>query len=111
MIERSAFIFAVSWIGFSGLVILPTYLVLIDYADIAAGILASAMAVSGVWLSAKGMARLKEHETGAISGTALEIAYRYRNAGIALGLTGSGLLVFSWETFLGRFIGAASPGM
>ena len=108
MIERSALIFAVSWMVFSGLVILPAYLVLIDYADVAAGILALAMAVSGVWLSAKGMAQLKQHENNPISGAALETAYRYRNAGIALGLTGSGLLVLSWETFLGRFIGAVA---
>ena len=106
MIERSAVIFAVGWVVFSGLVILPTYLALIDYADVAAGILASAMAMSGVWLSAKGMAQLKQHETGPLSRKALEIAYLYRNAGITLGLTGSGLLVFSWETFLGRFISA-----
>ena len=93
------------------LVALVIWLAITGYADVLAGLVALAMVVSGIWLSAKGMARLKEHETGAISGTALEIAYRYRNAGIALGLTGSGLLVFSWETFLGRFIGAASSGM
>jgi hypothetical protein len=93
------------------LVALVIWLAITGYADVLAGLVALAMVVSGIWLSAKGMARLKQHETGAISGTELEIAYRYRNAGIALGLTGSGLLVFSWETFLGRFIGAASPGM
>ena len=111
MIERSAFFWAVGWVVFSVLVILPAYLVLIDYADIAAGILAFAMAASGVWMSARGMARLKLHETAALSDSALESAYRYRNAGIALGLTGSGLLVFSWETFLQRFITSPPAGM
>ena len=75
------------------------------YADVLAGLLASAMLVAGVWLSAKGMARLKRADQ--LSDAALETAYRYRNAGIALGLTGSGLLVFSWQTFLARFISAA----
>ncbi len=72
------------------------------YADVLAGILALAMAASGVWSSAKGMARLKRSDS--LSDTQLEASYRYRNAGIALALTGSGLLVLSWETFLGRFI-------
>ncbi len=95
-----------SWVTLSGLLILPTYLVLIDYAEVAAGIWAWAMAVAGVWLSAKGMARLKQHETAPLTPPALEWAYRYRNAGVALGLTGSGVLIFSWEAFLGRFISA-----
>ena len=81
------------------------------YADVLAGLLALAMAVSGIWLSAKGMAQLKQHETEPLSAKALEIAYRYRNAGIALGLTGSGLLVLSWETFLGRFISTVTSAV
>lgn len=80
------------------------------YADVLAGIIALAMVASGIWLSAKGMARLKRHEAEALPETALEAAYRYRNAGIALGLTRSGLLVFSWQNFLGRFIVGISPG-
>ena len=79
-------------------------LMLSGYADVGAGLLAVAMAASGIWLSSKGMAQLKLHETDALSETTLETAYRYRNAGIALGLTGSGLLVFSWQSFLARFI-------
>ena len=56
------------------------------------------------------MAHLKRPDN--LSDAQLEIAYRYRNAGIALGLTGSGLLVFSWQHFLARFIVAgASSGM
>lgn len=74
------------------------------YADIAAGILAALMLVAGIWLSARGMARLKRADD--LSDSQLETAYRYRNAGIALGLTGSGLLVFSWQSFLARFINA-----
>ena len=77
---------------------------------LAAGLLALAMVASGIWLSAKGMAQLKQHEADPLSGNALETAYRYRNAGIALGLTGSGLLVFSWQNFLGRFIVGVSAG-
>ena len=50
------------------------------------------------------MARLKRLDQ--LTNSELEVAYRYRNAGIALGLTGAGLLVLSWETFLGRFISA-----
>lgn len=84
-----------------GLIILLTNA---GYADVLAGLLALSMAASGIWLSAKGMTQLKQHETEPISERALETAYRYRNAGIAFGLTGSGLLVLSWETFLGRFI-------
>ena len=76
------------------------------YADVSAGILDTLMVATGVWLSAKGMAQLKRPEN--LSDAALETAYRYRNAGIALGLTGSGLLVFSWQTFLARFITAAA---
>ena len=76
------------------------------YADVLAGLLASAMLAAGVWLSAKGTARLKRSDE--LSDAELETAYRYRNAGIALGLTGSGLLVFSWQTFLARFISAAA---
>lgn len=93
------------------LIILPAALALNGYADVAAGIWAAAMVLGGIWLSAKGMARLKRHDN--LSDDALEIAYRYRNAGLALGLTGSGLLVFSWQKFLARFITAASgmPGM
>ena len=79
------------------------------YADVLAGLLAAAMLVAGVWLSAKGMARLKHADIRSDDSLdELEIAYRYRNAGIALGLTGSGLLVFSWQTFLARFISAAA---
>ena len=86
------------------LALLSLWLLSYGYADVLAGILAVLMAASGIWLSAKGMARLKRSES--LSDTQLESAYRYRNAGIALGLTGSGLLVLSWETFLGRFISA-----
>ena len=81
-------------------------LTLVGYADVAAGLLALLMAAGGVWLSAKGMALLKRPDN--LSDDALESAYRYRNSGIALGLTGSGLLVFSWQTFLARFISAAA---
>lgn len=81
---------------------LTAWLLIAGYADALAGILAVAMAASGVWFSAKGMARLKGVDELAMSD--LEIAYRYRNAGIVLGLTGSGLLVLSRKTFLGRFI-------
>ena len=91
------------------LVILPSLLVLAGYADVAAAMWAVAMAAGGVWLSAKGMARLKRSDD--LSDAEMESAYRYRNAGIALGLTGSGLLVFSWQTFLARFISAANSGM
>ena len=83
---------------------LLAFLVVINYVDLAAGALAVFMAGSGVLLSAKGMARLNRDDE--LATTDLESAYRYRNAGIALGLTGSGLLVLSWETFLGRFISA-----
>ena len=55
------------------------------YADVLAGLLALSMVALGIWLSAKGMAQLKQHEINPISGAALETAYRYRNAGIALG--------------------------
>ena len=92
------------------LIILPGYMVLIGYADISAGIWSVSMVVAGIWLSAKGMAQLKRPDN--LSDAQLEIAYRCRNAGIALGLTGSGLLVFSWQHFLARFIVAgASSGM
>ena len=91
------------------IVVLPAYLVIAGYAGIASGILALLMVATGVWLSAKGMARLKRHDT--LSDSALETAYRYRNAGLALGLTGSGMLVFSWQKFLGRFITAATSSM
>lgn len=91
------------------LFMLPGYLFLIGYADVAAAIWAVTMAVAGVWLSAKGMALLKRPDN--LSDAALESAYRCRNAGVALGLTGSGLLVFSWQTFLARFISATNPGM
>ena len=89
---------------------LPVFLFLYGYADVSAGMLAFAMVASGIWLSAKGMAQLKQHEADALTDNALETAYRYRNAGIALGLTGSGLLVFSWQNFLGRFIVGVSAG-
>ena len=87
------------------LIYLPAFLILEGYADVAAGIWAAAMVIAGIWLSAKGMAQLKRPDD--LSDAQLETAYRYRNAGIALGLTGSGLLVFSWQTFLARFISAA----
>ena len=92
------------------LVALVIWLALAGYADVLAGLLSLAMVASGIWLSAKGMAQLKRHEAEALSDNALETAYRYRNAGIALGLTGSGLLVFSWQNFLGRFIVGVSAG-
>ncbi len=85
-------------------------LTLIRYADVAAGGLGLAMAIFGVWASARGMAcltgleKLPNEQHDAAYRTQLETAYRYRNAGIAVGITGSGLLVFSWQTFLGRFI-------
>ena len=85
-------------------IVLTAWLLIAGYADVLAGILAIAMAASGVWFSAKGMARLKRLDQ--LTNSELEVAYRYRNAGIALGLTGAGLLVLSWETFLGRFISA-----
>ena len=88
------------------LIILPFALALNGYADVAAGVWATAMVGVGVWLSAKGMARLKRFEN--LSDNALETAYRYRNAGLALGLTGSGMLVFSWQKFPARFITTAS---
>ena len=95
------------------LVVLPAFLILEGYADVAAGIWAAAMVIAGIWLSAKGMAQLKRPDY--LTDAQLETAYRYRNAGIALGLTGSGLLVFSWQNFLARFItavtSAAAPGM
>lgn len=94
----------------SNLIFWASVLTIIGYADLAAGLLALAMLASGIWLSAKGMAQLKQHEADSLSDNALETAYRYRNAGIALGLTGSGLLVFSWQNFLGRFIVGASAG-
>lgn len=93
-------------------VVLGGYLVLIGYADAASGVLSLLMITGGIWLSSKGMALLKHAETHSDAPLdALETAYRYRNAGIALGLTGSGLLVFSWQTFLARFISAAPSGM
>ena len=92
------------------LVALAIWLAVAGYADVLAGSLALAMVVSGIWLSAKGMAQLKRHEVGDLPDNLLEAAYRCRNAGIALGLTGSGLLVFSWQNFLGRFIVGVSPG-
>ena len=92
---------------------LPFLLILEGYADVAAGLWALAMVAAGVQLSAKGMAQLKRPDD--LTDAQLETAYRYRNAGIALGLTGSGLLVFSWQSFLARFITAAAaagaPGM
>ena len=103
-----ALVSGVLWV--SNLVFWLSVLTVIGYADLAAGLLALTMAASGVWLSAKGMAQLKQHESEPLSKTALESAYRYRNAGIALGLTGSGLLVLSWETFLGRFINTVTSG-
>ena len=96
------------------LVPLPGWLVFAGYADVAAAIWAVTMVSIGVWMTSKGMALLKYAETHSdVRLDALETAYRYRNAGIALGLTGSGLLVFSWQTFLARFISAAAatPGM
>ena len=91
---------------------LIAYLVIAGYADVASGVLSLLMIAGGIWLSSKGMALLKYAETHSDTTLdALETAYRYRNAGIALGLTGSGLLVFSWQTFLARFISAATAGM
>ena len=83
----------VAWV--SNLVFWVSVLAISGYADLASGLLALVMVASGIWFSAKGMAQLKQHEAEALPETALESAYRYRNAGIALGLTGSGLLVFS----------------
>ena len=95
-----------TWASFSPFIaiVLTAWLLIAGYADVLAGILAITMAASGIWLSARGMARLKRPDD--LANAQLETAYRYRNAGIALGLTGSGLLVLSWETFLGRFISA-----
>ena len=106
MMSKEARTAAVAVTLFYLAVVLPTYLVFIGYADVASGILALLMVASGIWLSAKGMARLKRFEN--LSDNALETAYRYRNAGLALGLTGSGMLVFSWQKFPARFITAAS---
>ena len=94
----------VSGILIAGLPVLSWQLLLRGYADLLAGILALVMVALSIWLSAKGMTLLKRPDD--LSDNDLEAAYRYRNAGIALGLTGSGLLVLSWETFLGRFISA-----
>jgi len=95
---------ALAFLALYALALLSFWLLTYGYADVLAGLLALLMATGGIWFSAKGMARLKRSDE--LSNTQLESAYRYRNAGIALGLTGSGLLVLSWETFLGRFISA-----
>ena len=94
------------WALFLAYALLALLLALLTagYADIAAGVLSALMLVAGILLSARGMAQLKRSDN--MSDGTLETAYRYRNAGIALGLTGSGLLVFSWQSFLGRFINA-----
>ena len=102
MTVRRVLIIALGWFFGYALFILLGLLVVAGYADVAAGVLALLLAASGIWLSAKGMAHLKRPDN--LSDNQLETAYRYRNAGIALGLTGSGSLVLSWETFLGRFI-------
>ena len=86
------------------MIILPVWLLIAGYADLLAGLLALLLVAAGIWLSAKGMAQLKRPDD--LSDAQLETAYRYRNAGIAFGLTGSGLLILSWETFLGRLIAA-----
>ena len=95
-----------TWASLSpfAMIVLPVWLLIAGYADVLAGLLALLLVAAGIWLSAKGMARLKR--TDNLSDTQLETAYRYRNAGIAFGLTGSGLLILSWETFLGRLIAA-----
>ncbi len=93
---------AIAFLALYALALLSFWLLTYGYADALAGILAVLMAASGIWLSAKGMARLKRPDN--LSDGQLESAYRYRNAGIALGVTGSGLLVFSWQSFLARFI-------
>ena len=95
---------ALAWI----LLVLEFWSVLNSYADAAAGIMALIITTAGIWLSAKGMARLKLVDT--LSTADLENAYRYRNAGIALGVIGSGLLIFSWEAFLSRFINSPVAG-
>jgi len=97
---------ALAFLALYGFALLSFWLLTYGYADVLAGLLALLMATGGIWLSAKGMAKLKQHEAKPLTDSAMESAYRYRNAGIALGLTGSGLLVLSWETFLGRFISA-----
>ena len=83
---------ALAWI----LLVLEFWLVLNGYADAAAGIMALVVTTAGIWLSAKGMARLKLADN--------LLAVDLENAGIALGVIGSGLLIFSWEAFLNRFI-------
>ena len=103
---RQVLVLALSLLLAYGLLSILAFLVVIDYVDLAAGVLAVFMAGSGVLLSAKGMARLKRHKE--LATPDLESAYRYRNAGVALGLTGSGLLVFSWQSFLARFINVGS---
>ena len=110
MSARNIFDLSAGVIWVSNLIFWASVLTIIGYADLAAGLLALVMVASGIWLSAKGMAQLKRHEAEALPDTALETAYRYRNAGIALGLTGSGLLVFSWQNFLGRFIVGVPSG-
>ena len=86
----------------AGVPVLSWQLLLRGYADLLAGILALAMVALGIWLSARGMARLQHPDK--LPKPEIESAYRYRNAVIALGVTGSGLLVFSWQSFLDRFI-------
>ena len=108
MTRRAYIIAVVGWFLTYLAFILIASLALAGYADVASGVLSLLMIAGGIWLSAKGMARLKRPDN--LSDAALESAYRYRNAGIALGLTGSGLLVFSWQTFLARFISAATSG-
>ena len=79
------------------LVALVIWLAITGYADVLAGLVALAMVVSRIWLSAKGMARLKEHETGAISGTcvgnSLPLSQRRHRAR------------FDWLRFAGVFVG------
>ena len=91
------------------LLLISASLLLLGYADVAAGIMALIVTTAGIWLSAKGMARLKLADN--LLAADLENAYRYRNAGIALGVIGSGLLIFSWEAFLNRFINSPTAGV
>ena len=114
MTRRAYIIAVVGWFLAYLAFILIASLALAGYADVASGVLSLLMIAGGIWLSAKGMARLKRADIRSDDSLdELEAAYRYRNAGIALGLTGSGLLVFSWQTFLARFISttAANSGM
>ena len=64
----------VSFLGLYALALLSLWLLTYGYADVLAGILAVLMTTFGIWLSAKGMARLKRPDD--LSDGQLETAYR-----------------------------------